>query len=170
MKSPEVHHSTPESNPNPFAMNRTQLSLLLGTGVLGLALMSSSSGVAEIQNQNRTGELGAGTTCNLCHGGGNYNASVDIAVLDPNSGQAVAEYLPGEQYVLGGGHQRNVTAFWHASHGRRRHGRKCWDIHQPVAQHPARKRWARATSLSTTRPARPTRSPWIGRHLRQGAT
>ena len=81
-------------------MNRTQLSLILSTGVLGLALMSSSSGVAEIQNQNRTGELGAGTTCNLCHGGGNYNASVDITVLDPNSGQAVAEYLPGEQYVL----------------------------------------------------------------------
>ena len=98
--SSEVHHSTPESNPNPFAMNRTQLSLLLGTGVLGLALMSSSSGVAEIQNQNRTGELGAGTQCNLCHDGGNYNASVDITVLDPNSGQAVAEYLPGEQYVL----------------------------------------------------------------------
>ena len=81
-------------------MKRTQIALLSAAAVMAFALMSSSSGVAEIQNQNRTGELGAGTTCNLCHGGGNYNASVNITVLDPNSGQAVAEYLPGEQYVL----------------------------------------------------------------------
>jgi len=81
-------------------MNRIQLSLVLGAGVLAVALMSSSSGVAEVQNANRTGELGPGTTCNLCHGGGSFGASVDINVLDPNSGQAVAEYLPGEQYVL----------------------------------------------------------------------
>ena len=52
-------------------MIRTQISLILGTGVLGLALMSSSSGVAEqIQNLNRTGEPGTSNTCNQCHGGG----------------------------------------------------------------------------------------------------
>ena len=81
-------------------MKRTQIALLSAAAVMAFALISSSSGVAEIQNQNRTGELGSGTTCNLCHGGGNFGASVDINVLDPNSGQAVAEYLPGEQYVL----------------------------------------------------------------------
>ena len=62
--------------------------------------MSSSSGVAEIQNANRTGEPGTSATCNQCRGGGNFGASTTISVLDPNSGQAVTEYLPGEQYVL----------------------------------------------------------------------
>lgn len=81
-------------------MIRTQLSLILGTGVLGLALMSSSSGVAEIQNANRTGEPGTSMTCNQCHGGGSYGATTAISVLDANTGQEVTEYLPGEQYVL----------------------------------------------------------------------
>lgn len=93
-----VQHAHPNLKPTP--MIRTQISLILGTGVLGLALMSSSSGVAEIQNANRTGEPGTSATCNQCHGGGNFGASTTISVLDPNSGQAVTEYLPGEQYVL----------------------------------------------------------------------
>ena len=93
-----VQHAQPNLKPTP--MIRTQISLILGTGVLGLALMSSSSGVAEIQNANRTGEPGTSATCNQCHGGGNFGASTTISVLDPNSGQAVTEYLPGEQYVL----------------------------------------------------------------------
>ena len=94
--------TTRSAQPNlkPTPMIRTQISLILGTGVLGLALMSSSSGVAEIQNANRTGEPGASATCNQCHGGGSYGATTTISVLDPNSGQAVTEYLPGEQYVL----------------------------------------------------------------------
>lgn len=81
-------------------MIRTQIALILGTGVLGLALMSSSSGVAEIQNANRTGEPGTSMTCNQCHGGGNYGATTGITVLDPNTGDEVTAYLPGEQYVL----------------------------------------------------------------------
>ena len=93
-----VQHAHPNLKPTP--MIRTQISLILGTGVLGLALMSSSSGVAEIQNANRTGEPGTSATCNQCHGGGNFGASTTISVLDPNSGQAVTEYLPGGQYVL----------------------------------------------------------------------
>ena len=93
-----VQHAHPNLKPTP--MIRTQISLILGTGVLGLALMSSSSGVAEIQNANRTGEPGTSATCNQCHGGGNFGASTTISVLDPNSGQAVTEYFPGEQYVL----------------------------------------------------------------------
>ena len=93
-----VQHA--HTNLKPTPMIRTQISLILGTGVLGLALMSSSSGVAEIQNANRTGEPGTSATCNQCHGGGNFGASTTISVLDPNSGQAVTEYFPGEQYVL----------------------------------------------------------------------
>ena len=81
-------------------MIRTQISLILGAGVLGLALMSSSSGVAEIQNANRTGEPGTSMTCNQCHGGGSWGATTDITVLDPNTGDEVTAYLPGEQYVL----------------------------------------------------------------------
>ena len=94
--------TTRSAQPNlkPTPMIRTQISLILGTGVLGLALMSSSSGVAEIQNANRTGEPGTSSTCNQCHGGGSFGATTTISVLDPNSGQAVTEYLPGEQYVL----------------------------------------------------------------------
>ena len=74
-----------KTNLNFDVMIRTQISLILGTGVLGLALMSSSSGVAEIQNANRTGEPGTSMTCNQCHGGGSYGATTDIAVLDPNT-------------------------------------------------------------------------------------
>ena len=81
-------------------MIRTQISLMLGTGVLGLALIASSSGVAEQQGRNRTGEPGTSNTCNQCHGGASYGATTEISVLDPNTGSAVTEYLPGEQYVL----------------------------------------------------------------------
>ena len=56
--------------------------------------------MAEIQNRNRTGEPGTDATCNQCHGGGSFGATTAINVLDPNSGAAVSEYLPGEQYVL----------------------------------------------------------------------
>lgn len=81
-------------------MKRTQIALLSAAAVMAFALMSSSSGVAEIQNRNRTGEPGTDATCNQCHGGGSFGATTAINVLDPNSGAAVSEYLPGEQYVL----------------------------------------------------------------------
>lgn len=83
-------------------MTRLQwtLTLALAGIATSVALTSSSSGVAQVQNANRTGELGSGTTCNLCHGGGSFGTSVDIVVLDPNTGQAITQYLPGEQYVL----------------------------------------------------------------------
>ena len=64
------------------------------------SLMSSSNGVAEVQNANRTGELGPGTTCNLCHGGGSFGATMNISVVDPNTGDAVDAYVPGNEYVL----------------------------------------------------------------------
>lgn len=98
--TPTWRGNTREKQPQFDVMIRTQLSLILGTGVLGLALMSSSSGVAEIQNANRTGEPGTSMTCNQCHGGGSYGATTAISVLDANTGQEVTEYLPGEQYVL----------------------------------------------------------------------
>ena len=83
-------------------MTRTYWTLaLVAVGIAGsITLSSSSSGVAQAQNQNRTGSPGSSSTCNACHGGGNFGASVAIAVLDPNSGEEVVEYLPGEQYVL----------------------------------------------------------------------
>ena len=83
-------------------MTRTHWTLaLMAVGIVGsITLSSSSSGVAQAQNQNRTGSPGSSSTCNACHGGGNFGASVAIAVLDPNSGEEVMEYLPGEQYVL----------------------------------------------------------------------
>ena len=81
-------------------MKRTQIALLSAAAVMAFALMSSSSGVAEIQNRNRTGEPGTDATCNQGHGGGSFGATTAINVLDPNSGAAVSEYLPGEQYVL----------------------------------------------------------------------
>ena len=64
------------------------------------SLMSHSNGVAEVQNANRTGELGPGTTCNLCHGGGSFGATMNISVVDPNTGDAVDAYVPGNEYVL----------------------------------------------------------------------
>ena len=110
-----------QPNLKPTPMIRTQISLILGTGVLGLALMSSSSGVAEIQNSNRTGEPGTSSTCNQCHGGGNYGATTTISVLDPNSASRDG-VLAGRAIRVGGGDWRHVSTVWHAGHSGGRRG------------------------------------------------
>ena len=145
-------------------MKRTQIALLsAAAAVMAFALMSSSSGVAEIQNRNRTGEPGTDATCNQCHGGGSFGATTAINVLDPNSGAAVSEYLPGEQYVLeiaiGGTSPRfgmQATAVDAAggnagSFGNPSNNTQLEDVGgRHIIEHNSR--------------ARRTRSPWIGRH------
>ena len=72
--------------------------LILGTGVLGLALMSSSSGVAE-QQASRTGEPERPTHATNARRGQLRRHDGDQRA-GPNTGSEVTEYLPGEQYVL----------------------------------------------------------------------
>ena len=74
------------------------LGIAVAVGIL--ALVAASSGVAEIQNANRTGEPGADPTCDMCHGGGNFGTTVQIEVTHPDSAGALDSYLPGTQYLL----------------------------------------------------------------------
>jgi hypothetical protein len=68
--------------------------------IFSIGLMSSSSGVAEVQNQDRTGAPGSAQACTLCHeSGSTLNASNTISVFNTN-GDEVTAYIPGETYEV----------------------------------------------------------------------
>jgi len=69
--------------------------------IFSIGLMSSSIGVAEVQNQDRTGAPGSAQACTLCHQeyGSTLNASNTISVFNTN-GDEVTAYIPGETYEV----------------------------------------------------------------------
>ena len=67
--------------------------------ILSIGLMSSSNGVAEAQNQDRTGAPGSSESCVLCHSPGTINASTSISVFNTN-GEEITAYIPGENYEV----------------------------------------------------------------------
>ena len=68
--------------------------------IFSICLISSSSGVAEVQNQDRTGAPGSAQACTLCHeSGSTLNASNNISVFN-SSGDQVSAYIPGESYEV----------------------------------------------------------------------
>ncbi len=70
------------------------------TTFIALGLLSSSNGVAEIQNQDRTGAPGSAQSCVQCHNQpGSMTAESSIFVADSN-GNEVAAYLAGETYEV----------------------------------------------------------------------
>ena len=76
---------------------------LYGAVIVGYTvLQSNSAGVALIQAENRTGELGEGSSCNqvYCHSGGDFGTSVQIEVTHPDSTGTVSAYAPGTEYML----------------------------------------------------------------------
>ncbi|MEE2919939.1 MAG: choice-of-anchor V domain-containing protein [Bacteroidota bacterium] len=76
---------------------------LVGAVIVAFTVLeSNSAGVALIQTENRTGELGEGSSCNqpYCHGGGDFGTSVQIEVTHPDSTGAVSAYAPGTEYML----------------------------------------------------------------------
>lgn len=66
-----------------------------------LILCASSLGVAEQQGQDRTGAPGSNITCvEGCHSTQGTTASASFELIDPGTGTAVMEYLPGTAYLL----------------------------------------------------------------------
>ena len=64
-------------------------------------MCASSLGVAEQQGQDRTGAPGSNITCvEGCHSTQGTTASASLELIDPGTGTAVMEYLPGTAYLL----------------------------------------------------------------------
>ncbi|PCJ80223.1 MAG: hypothetical protein COA49_09590 [Bacteroidetes bacterium] len=65
-----------------------------------LGLLSSSNGVAEVQNQDRTGAPGSAQACTLCHqAGSTLNASNSITVTGAD-GLVADHWIAGETYEV----------------------------------------------------------------------
>lgn len=62
--------------------------------------LSSSTGVAFIQQEDRTGAPGSEANCSACHIGGNFNASLAISILDATNQPVLPFYTPGETYTV----------------------------------------------------------------------
>ena len=67
-----------------------------------LFLISNTSGVAHQQNKDRTGAPGSDITCQLCHGGGNYNPQINVFLSFPLGGGTSSDshYVPGAVHTL----------------------------------------------------------------------
>lgn len=76
------------------------LTFLLALIVVAFFNISSSTGVAFIQQEDRTGAPGSETNCNACHIGGNFNASLAISLLDATNQPVLPFYTPGETYTV----------------------------------------------------------------------
>ena len=80
----------------------SRFSLALVPAVLVMPmLMSNSSGVAHMQNKDRTGAPGSETTCQLCHGGGNYVPTLEVSAIVGGEGLPGEAYTPGASHTLG---------------------------------------------------------------------
>lgn len=78
---------------------RSSFILLCMAALSYVLLTAHSSGVAQIQNQDRTGAPGSNNPCSQCHSGGNFGASTTLEVIDPNTMLSISEYVPGETYI-----------------------------------------------------------------------
>ena len=65
-----------------------------------VGLMASSGGVAEQQNQDRTGAPGSNSPCSACHNAAGTNASASWQIVDPLTNQEVTTYLAGQDYLV----------------------------------------------------------------------
>ena len=81
-------------------MKRT-FTLIAILAFFGLVLSSYDNGVAEQQNQDRTGAPGSTAHCGVsCHNAQNYSPTLDIQLIDPLSNTAVSEYIAGQTYEI----------------------------------------------------------------------
>ena len=91
-------------------MKHSTLLLFAVTATL-LGLMAASQGVAEAQNQDRTGAPGSAPACTMCHNG-NSSASAAFEVVDATTQEAATSYTPGQEYlvrmVIAGGEATSV--------------------------------------------------------------
>ena len=79
-------------------MKKNVLLTTLGLLFLAFLFYEASSGVAATQGADRTGAPGSDAGCNSCHGGGAFNTSVSVAVLDGET--PVTAYEPGMKYTF----------------------------------------------------------------------
>ena len=79
-------------------MNRIPITALGVVAFVGL--MASSGGVAEQQNQDRTGAPGSNSPCSACHNASNTNATSAFDVVDPSTNESVTSYLAGQDYLV----------------------------------------------------------------------
>ena len=79
-------------------MNRITITALGVVAFVGL--MASSGGVAEQQNQDRTGAPGSNSPCSACHNAGNTDAASAFEVVDPATNESVTSYLAGQDYLV----------------------------------------------------------------------
>ena len=79
-------------------MNRISIIALSVFAFVGL--MASSGGVAEQQNQDRTGAPGSNSPCSACHNADGTNASSSWQIVDPTTNQSVTTYLAGQEYLV----------------------------------------------------------------------
>ena len=63
-----------------------------------IVLSSNASGAAQNQGTDRTGSPIGDSYCGDCHGTGNYNPTVEIAMLDGTS--PITTYIPGKKYTM----------------------------------------------------------------------
>ena len=80
------------------SMNRITITALGVVAFVGL--MASSGGVAEQQNQDRTGAPGSNSPCSACHNAAGTNASASWQIVDPLTNQEVTTYLAGQDYLV----------------------------------------------------------------------
>ena len=80
------------------SMNRITITALGVVAFVGL--MASSGGVAEQQNQDRTGAPGSNSPCSACHNAANTDAVSAFEVVDPATNESVTSYLAGQDYLV----------------------------------------------------------------------
>ncbi len=79
-------------------MNRRYFYTLAGL-LLGVVLwLANSSGAGNVQGEDRTGSPLGLSSCNACHGGGNFGPNVTAQLLD--SGNPVSQYEANKEYTL----------------------------------------------------------------------
>lgn len=64
------------------------------------AFIASQNGVAEDQNQDRTGAPGSSQPCSQCHSAGAFNPSLSIQLRSLPDLTPVTEYVAGEMYTV----------------------------------------------------------------------
>lgn len=79
-------------------MNKRNFYALAGL-LLGVMLwLANSSGAGNVQAEDRTGSPLGLSSCNACHGGGNFGPSVTAQLLD--GGNPVSQYEANKEYTL----------------------------------------------------------------------
>lgn len=72
---------------------------LLSLAIVVIAFLANSSGAGTAQGKDRTNSPIAEGTCATCHGGGNYNASTTVELID-NTNAISQYYEPGVSYTI----------------------------------------------------------------------